>query len=86
MARASKEALAALRFLPRLIAPEEPTAGNPPRLTGHLKCFVRGAFSKDVTAFVLSTERRGTTTSLSAGIPKAASYAKSISFEPGSQK
>lgn len=66
--RASKEAAAALRFLPRLIVPEGRTAGKPLKLAGYQKDFVRGAFAKDVAAGVLSIGRGNAKTALSAGI------------------
>lgn len=68
MARASKEAAAALRFLPRLIVPEGRTAGKRLKLAGYQKDFVRGAFGKDVAAGCLSIGRGNAKTALSAGI------------------
>ncbi|SNT37554.1 Phage terminase-like protein, large subunit, contains N-terminal HTH domain [Tropicimonas sediminicola] len=68
MARASKEAAAALRFLPKLIVPEGRTAGKPLKLAGYQKDFVRGAFAKDIAAGVLSIGRGNAKTALSAGI------------------
>lgn len=66
--RASKEAAAALRFLPRLIVPEGRTAGRRLRLARYQKDFVRGAFAKDVAAGVLSIARGNAKTGLSAGL------------------
>jgi len=67
-ARASKEAMAALRFLPRLIVPEGRTAGRPLRLASYQKQFVRGAFAKGIGVGLLSIGRGGAKTALSAGI------------------
>lgn len=66
--RASKEASAALRFLPRLIVPEGRAAGKRLRLASYQKDFVRGAFGKDIAAGVLSIGRGGAKTALAAGI------------------
>ncbi|MEM9899906.1 MAG: terminase large subunit [Pseudomonadota bacterium] len=68
VARASKDAAAALRFLPRLVVPEGRTAGKRLRLASYQKQFVRGAFAKDVAAGVLSIGRGNAKTALSAGI------------------
>lgn len=68
MARASKEALAALRFLPTLVVPEGRTAGKPLKLARYQKDFVRGAFAKGVAAGCLSIGRGNAKTALSAGI------------------
>lgn len=68
MARASKEAMAALRFLPKLIVPEGRTAGKPLKLASYQKDFVRGAFAKGVAAGCLSIGRGNAKTALSAGI------------------
>ncbi|WP_243627724.1 terminase large subunit domain-containing protein [Rhodovulum sp. BSW8] len=68
MARASKEASAALRFLPRLIVPEGRTAGRRLRLAGYQKDFIRGAFAKDVAVGCLSIGRGNAKTALSAGL------------------
>jgi len=68
MARASKEAAAALRFLPRLIVPEGRTAGRRLKLAGFQKDFIRGALAKDTAAGVLSIGRGNAKTALSAGI------------------
>lgn len=68
MARASKEAAAALRFLPRLVVPEGRAAGKHLKLAGYQKAFVRGAFAQDIAAGVLSIGRGNAKTALSAGI------------------
>lgn len=68
MARASKEASAALRFLPKLIVPEGRAAGKRLKLARYQKDFVRGAFAKDVAAGCLSIGRGNAKTALSAGI------------------
>lgn len=68
MARASKEAMAALRFLPKLIVPEGRTAGKRLKLASYQKDFVRGAFAKDVGVGLLSIGRGNAKTALSAGI------------------
>jgi len=68
MARASKEATAALRFLPKLIVPEGRLAGKPLRLAAYQKQFVRGAFAKDTEAAILSIGRGAAKTALSAGL------------------
>lgn len=68
MARASKEAMAALRFLPTLVVPEGRTAGKPLKLARYQKDFVKGAFGKDIAAGVLSIGRGNAKTALSAGI------------------
>ena len=68
MARASKEAAAALRFLPRLIVPEGRTAGRRLRLARYQKDFVRGAFAKGVAAGVLSIGRGNAKTAIAAGL------------------
>jgi len=59
MARASKEAAAALRFLPRLVVPEGRTAGKRLRLASYQKQFVRGAFAKGTAVALLSIGRQG---------------------------
>ena len=68
MTRASPEAMAALRFLPRLVVPEGRTAGRPLRLAKYQKQFVRGAFAKGVAVGLLSIGRGNAKTALSAGI------------------
>ncbi|MAC81774.1 MAG: terminase [Rhodobacteraceae bacterium] len=68
MARASKEAMAALRFLPKLIVPEGRTAGKRLKLATYQRDFVRGAFAKDVGVGLLSIGRGNAKTALSAGI------------------
>lgn len=68
MDRASKEALAALRFLPKLVIPEGRLAGKRVKLTNYQKQFVRGAFAKGIEAGVLSIGRGNAKTALSAGI------------------
>jgi len=57
MARASKEASAALRFLPKLVVPEGRLAGKRLRLASYQKDFVRGAFAKGIEAGCLSIGR-----------------------------
>ncbi|MEP1592890.1 terminase large subunit [Sulfitobacter sp.] len=68
MVRASKEASAALRFLPKLIVPEGRLAGKRVKLATYQKDFVRGAFAKGIEAGVLSIGRGNAKTALSAGI------------------
>ncbi|MEM9966478.1 MAG: terminase large subunit [Pseudomonadota bacterium] len=68
MVRASKEAAAALRFLPRLIIPEGRLAGKRLKLASYQKDFVRGAFGKGIEAGCLSIGRGNAKTALSAGI------------------
>lgn len=68
MARASKEASAALRFLPKLVVPEGRTAGKRLKLAGFQKDFIRGAFAKDVNVACLSIGRGNAKTALSAGL------------------
>ncbi len=57
MADASKEALAALRFLPGLVIPEGRLAGKPLKLAKYQKDFVRGAFAQGIEAGCLSIGR-----------------------------
>jgi phage terminase large subunit-like protein len=68
MVRASKEATAALRFLPTLIVPEGRMAGKALKLGGFQKQFIRGALAKDVGIGILSVGRGAAKTALSAGI------------------
>lgn len=68
MARASRDAVAALRFLSGLTVPEGRMAGRRLRLAGFQKDFVRGAFSKDTAVALLSIGRGNAKTALSAGI------------------
>lgn len=68
MARASKEASAALRFLPRLTVPEGRLAGRKLRLARFQKEFVRGALAKGCAVGCLSVGRGAAKTALSAGI------------------
>lgn len=68
MARASKEATAALRFLPKLVVPEGRLAGRHVKLAGYQKEFVRGAFAKGIEAACLSIGRGNAKTALSAGL------------------
>lgn len=68
MARASKEAAAALRFLPTLIVPEGRLAGRKVKLASYQKEFVRGAFAKGIEAACLSIGRGNAKTALSAGL------------------
>ncbi|MCA1777576.1 MAG: terminase large subunit [Loktanella sp.] len=68
MARASKDATAALRFLSTLTVPEGRKAGKPLRLARFQKDFVRGAFAKDTAVALLSIGRGNAKTALSAGI------------------
>ncbi|PKQ11050.1 MAG: terminase [Alphaproteobacteria bacterium HGW-Alphaproteobacteria-1] len=68
MARASKEASAALRFLSRLTVPEGRRAGRKLRLAGFQKDFVRGAFANDCAVGCLSIGRGNAKTALSSGI------------------
>lgn len=68
MTRASKDASAALRFLPRLIVPEGRTAGKRLKLAGYQKQFIRGAFARGVNTAILSIGRGNAKTALSAGV------------------
>lgn len=68
MTRASKEASAALRFLPRLVVPEGRTAGRRLKLATYQKQFVRGAFAKGVAVGLLSIGRGNAKTALAAGL------------------
>ncbi|WP_422028870.1 terminase large subunit domain-containing protein [Roseovarius sp.] len=68
MGRASKDAMAALRFLPQLTIPEGRLAGRRLKLASYQKDFVRGAFAKDVATGVLSVGRGAAKTALSAGV------------------
>jgi phage terminase large subunit-like protein len=68
MARASRDAAAALRFLSRLTVPEGRKAGKPLRLAGFQKDFVRGAFAPGTAVALLSIGRGNAKTALSAGL------------------
>lgn len=68
MVRATKDAAAALRFLPTLTVPEGRLAGRKLRLAAYQKKFVRGAFAKGVEAACLSIGRGNAKTALSAGL------------------
>ena len=68
MARASKDATAALRFLSRLTIPEGRKAGRRLKLASFQKDFVRGAFAKDTAVALLSIGRGNAKTALSAGL------------------
>jgi phage terminase large subunit-like protein len=68
MARASKEASAALRFLSRLTVPEGRTAGKRLKLASYQKDFVRGAFAKGTAVGLLSIGRGNAKTALSSGL------------------
>lgn len=68
MARASKEAAAALRFLPKLTIPEGRLAGKKLKLAKFQKEFVRGAFAKETSVACLSIGRGNAKTALSAGL------------------
>ena len=67
-ARASKDAMAALRFLPTLKIAQGRLAGKPLRLAQFQKQFVRGAFAKDIEVGVLSIGRGNAKTALSSGV------------------
>ena len=68
MARASKDAAAALRFLSGLTVPEGRKAGRRLKLASFQKDFVRGAFAKDTAVALLSIGRGNAKTALSAGL------------------
>ena len=68
MDRASKEASAALRFLPKLVVPEGRLAGKRVKLATYQKQFIRGAFAKGIEAGILSIGRGNAKTALSAGL------------------
>lgn len=66
--RASKEAMAALKFLPTLVVPEGRNAGKALKLAGYQKEFIRGAFAKGVGVGLLSIGRGNAKTALAAGL------------------
>ncbi|MBD2840770.1 terminase large subunit domain-containing protein [Erythrobacter rubeus] len=66
--RASKNAAAALRFLPKLVVPEGRLAGKTLKLAKYQRDFVRGAFAQGIEAAVLSIGRGNAKTALSAGL------------------
>lgn len=68
MARASKDAAAALRFLPQLVVPRGRLAGRPLRLAEYQRDFVRGALAKDTAVACLSIGRGNAKTALAAGL------------------
>ncbi|UOM34864.1 terminase large subunit domain-containing protein [Acuticoccus sp. I52.16.1] len=68
MVRASKDAMAALQFLPTLTVPEGRAAGKRLKLASYQKDFVRGAFAKDVAVGLLSIGRGNAKTALAAGL------------------
>ena len=68
MARASRDAAAALRFLSGLIVPEGRKAGRRLKLASFQKDFVRGAFAKDTAVALLSIGRGNSKTATAAGI------------------
>lgn len=68
MARASKDAAAALRFLSSLTVPEGRLAGKRLKLATFQKDFVRGAFAKETAVALLSIGRGNAKTSLSVGL------------------
>lgn len=68
MARASKDAMAALRFLSKLTVPEGRMAGKRLKLATFQKDFVRGAFDKGTAVALLSIGRGNAKTALSAGL------------------
>jgi len=68
MARASKEAAAALAYLPTLTVPEGRMAGKPLKLATYQKDFVRGAFAKGIAAACLSIGRGNAKTGIAAAI------------------
>ena len=68
MARASKDAMAAIRYLSGLTIPEGRMAGKPVKLARYQKEFIRGAFAKDVSVGLLSIGRGNAKTALAAGI------------------
>ncbi|MCB1343134.1 MAG: terminase [Pseudooceanicola sp.] len=81
MARASKDAMAALRFLSTLTIPDGRMAGKRLRLANYQRDFVRGAFGKDVAAGVLSIGRGNAKTALSAGVSLGHLMGK-IAYQP----
>jgi phage terminase large subunit-like protein len=68
MARASKDAAAALRFLSSLTVPEGRLAGKRLKLATFQKDFVRGAFAPGTAVALLSVGRGAAKTALSAGL------------------
>jgi len=68
MARASRDAAAALRFLAGLTVPEGRKAGRRLRLASYQRDFVRGAFAPGVAVGLLSIGRGNAKTALAAGL------------------
>ena len=66
--RATKDAAAALRFLPTLIVPEGRKAGKKLKVAKFQRDFVKGAFAKGIQVGVLSIGRGNAKTALSAGL------------------
>jgi phage terminase large subunit-like protein len=69
--RASKDAAAALRYLPKLVIPEGRLAGKRLKVAPFQRDFVKGAFAKGVQVGVLSIGRGNAKTALSAGLALA---------------
>ena len=68
MARASRDATAAIRYLSQLTIPEGRLAGRSVKLATYQKQFIRGAFAKDVSVGLLSIGRGNAKTALAAGL------------------
>ena len=68
MARASRDATAAIRYLSRLTVPEGRLAGRQLRLATYQRDFIRGAFAKDVSVGLLSIGRGNSKTATAAGL------------------
>jgi phage terminase large subunit-like protein len=69
--RASKDAAAALRYLPKLVIPEGRLAGKRLKVARFQRDFVRGAFAPGIVTGVLSIGRGNAKTALSAGLALA---------------
>lgn len=68
MARASRSAQAAIRYVSSLTVPEGRMAGRPLKLASYQKQFIRGTFAKGVSIGLLSIGRGNAKTALAAGI------------------
>ncbi|MCC5961580.1 MAG: terminase [Rhodobacteraceae bacterium] len=68
MARASQDAMAAIRYMSRLTIPEGRLAGKRVRLASYQKEFIKGAFARDTSVGLLSIGRGNAKTALAAGL------------------
>ena len=64
----------AMRFLTGLSVPEGPRAGQPLKVAGYQRDFIKGALADDVTVALLSIGRGNGKTALSAGLALAALF------------